>query len=221
MGNKMGGRNFPRASRQPRNDEHESRYNTAGYYHHNEALSNSRNDPDEPGQTFPRYDDRNTGKYENYSGDGYYGSYYSGLTNARTGRDYEQDAGYRDSYNRLPNEQWPEVEQAARSRGMDPWFREDQTKGLHKGKGPKSYKRSDFRILEDINDLLMEDPYVDASGIEVTVQDGEVILSGQVDDRNVKRRVEDLAESVSGVKHLENRLHTRHAGGQIVNVRNH
>jgi osmotically-inducible protein OsmY len=221
MGNKMGGRNFPRASEHRHRGDDDGRYNTQGYYQYNEALSNSRNELDEPGQTFPRYDDRNTGKYENYSGDGYYGSYYSGLTNARTGRDYEQDAGYRDSYNRLPTEQWPEVEQAARSRGMDPWFREDKTKGLHKGKGPKSYKRSDFRILEDINDLLLEDPYIDASGIEVSVQDGEVILSGQVDDRNIKRRVEDIAESVSGVKHLENRLHTRLSGGQIVNVRNH
>ncbi len=104
---------------------------------------------------------------------------------------------------------------------MDPWFREDKTKGLHKGKGPKSCKRSDFKTLEDINDLLLEDPYVNASGIEITVQDGEVILSGQVEDRNVKRRVENIAESVSGVKHLENRLHTRQFGGQIVNVRNH
>lgn len=221
MGNKMGRRNFRRASQHEHDRDDGGRYNTLGYYRHNEALSNSRNAPGEPGQTFPRYDDRSTGKYENYSGDGYYGSYYSGLTNARTGRDYEQDAGYRDSYNRLPVQQWPEVEQAARSRGMDPWFREDKTKGLHKGKGPKSYKRSDFRILEDISDQLFEDPYIDASGIEITVQDGEVILNGLVDDRNVKRRVEDIAESVSGVKHLENRLHTRHSGGQIVNIRNH
>jgi osmotically-inducible protein OsmY len=221
MGNKMGGRNFPRAAQPKHPQEYESRYNTLGYYRYNDALGNSRDDWNNPGQTFPRDDDYNTGKYENYSGDGYYGSYYSGLSNARTGRDYEQDAAYRDRYNRLPTEQWPEVERAARSRGMDPWLGENKMQGLHKGKGPKSYKRSDFRILEDINDLLLEDPYIDASGIEVNVANGEVILSGQVDDRNIKRRVEDIAESVAGVKHLENRLHTRHSGGQIVNVRNH
>jgi osmotically-inducible protein OsmY len=66
---------------------------------------------------------------------------------------------------------------------------------------------------------LYEDPYVDATDIEVSVEKGEVILTGTVENRVVKRRVEDLVESVSGLKHFENRLRTRKTN-QIVNIRN-
>ena len=76
----------------------------------------------------------------------------------------------------------------------------------NRGKGPKSYKRSDDRILEDIHDRLTYDNFLDASNVEVTVANGEVILTGTVSERADKRRAEDIAESVSGVLHLENRI---------------
>jgi osmotically-inducible protein OsmY len=78
--------------------------------------------------------------------------------------------------------------------------------GLHRGKGPRNYVRSDERIREDILDKLTDDPYIDASEIEVTVQSGEVTLMGLVNERSDKRHAEDIAESVSGVKYVENRL---------------
>jgi osmotically-inducible protein OsmY len=77
---------------------------------------------------------------------------------------------------------------------------------MHKGRGPKNYQRSDERIKEDINDRLSDDWFIDASEIDVTVSSGEVTLTGTVDDRSDKRRAEDIAESVSGVKQVENRL---------------
>jgi len=40
----------------------------------------------------------------------------------------------------------------------------------------------------------------------VNVKDGEVMLSGTVLDRTDKRLAEDLAESVSGVKNVQNNL---------------
>jgi BON domain len=76
----------------------------------------------------------------------------------------------------------------------------------HRGKGPKSYKRTDERILEDIHDRLTFDNFLDASNIEVTITNGEVTLTGTVSERADKRRAEDIAESVSGVQHLENRI---------------
>jgi hypothetical protein len=75
---------------------------------------------------------------------------------------------------------------------------------VHRGKGPKMYKRSDERIREDICERLTEDPYVDASELEIEVRQGEVILSGSVGNRAEKRRVEDLVESVSGIVNVEN-----------------
>lgn len=80
----------------------------------------------------------------------------------------------------------------------------------NRGKGPRSYKRSDDRILEDLNRRLYEDPFLDASDIETRVAGGEVTLIGTVEDREAKRRAEDIAELVSGVTHVENRLKMIH-----------
>jgi osmotically-inducible protein OsmY len=76
----------------------------------------------------------------------------------------------------------------------------------HRGRGPKGYRRSDDRIREDINDRLTDDPYLDASEIEVQVVECEVTLTGTVQRRSDKRRAEELAESISGVSHVQNNL---------------
>jgi hypothetical protein len=85
---------------------------------------------------------------------------------------------------------------------------------VYRGKGPKGYVRSDARILEDVNDRLADDRRLDARDIEVKVEAGEVTLNGQVRSREGKRRAEDLAEQVSGVKHLQNNLRVRPAEAQ-------
>lgn len=77
---------------------------------------------------------------------------------------------------------------------------------IHAGKGPKNYKRSDDRIREEINDRLTDEWDIDASDIEVTVVNGEVTLTGYVNDKYQKRKAEDLAESVRGVTQVENRI---------------
>jgi hypothetical protein len=82
----------------------------------------------------------------------------------------------------------------------------DSNMNSHRGKGPKGYRRSDERIEENINDALTDDDQLDASEIEVRVQNGEVILTGVVAEKDSKRRAEELAESVSGVTNVENRI---------------
>lgn len=76
----------------------------------------------------------------------------------------------------------------------------------HYGKGPKNYRRSDDRIREDVSDRLADDDWLDASDIEVKVENGEVTLSGSVHDRDAKRRAENLAERCGGVTHVQNNL---------------
>jgi hypothetical protein len=78
--------------------------------------------------------------------------------------------------------------------------------GEHRGKGPRGYQRSDERIREDVCDRLSDDAMLDASEIEVNVNGSEVILSGTVLSREAKRHAEDLAESISGVRNVENRI---------------
>jgi BON domain len=81
--------------------------------------------------------------------------------------------------------------------------------GPHRGLGPKGYQRSDERIREDVCERLTDDPFIDASDIEVVVRGREVTLSGTVASRGLRRRVEDLAEMASGVTHVQNDLRVR------------
>jgi len=78
--------------------------------------------------------------------------------------------------------------------------------GQHRGHGPKGYRRSDDRIRDDINDRLTDDAWLDASNINIEVKDSEVTLNGKVNNRDDKRRAEDLAEAISGVRHVQNNL---------------
>ena len=99
---------------------------------------------------------------------------------------------------------WFGDEEAERRRRMD-----EMRAGDHRGRGPKGYTRSDDRIREDVSDQLTDHPWIDASDIEVKVGAGEVTLSGLVASRADKRRAEDCAERVSGVKHVQNDLRVR------------
>ncbi|MFC5087375.1 BON domain-containing protein [Microvirga arabica] len=85
----------------------------------------------------------------------------------------------------------------------------DDLRQDYSGRGPRNFRRPDGRILDDVGQRLTEDGYVDASDIEVSVQDQEVTLSGTVSTLFEKRRAEDIADSVSGVTHVQNNLRVR------------
>jgi hypothetical protein len=93
-------------------------------------------------------------------------------------------------------------------------------RGNHRGRGPKGYRRADDRIRDDVNDRLTDDPFIDATETIVEVVEGEVTLNGLVWSRDDKRRAEDLADDVSGVRHVQNNLRIARPGvkdsGQIV-----
>lgn len=91
----------------------------------------------------------------------------------------------------------------------------------HAGRGPRNYRRSDERIREDINEELTRHPGIDATDVDVRVENGEVTLSGMVDDRRAKRLAEDIAEQCSGVEDVHNELRiersnreSRHGGSR-------
>ena len=84
--------------------------------------------------------------------------------------------------------------------------RDDGPRPSYRGKGPKNYQRTDEHIREDVCERLTEDDGVDATDIEVAVENGIVTLTGTVHERYAKRRAEDVAESVSGVTDVQNSL---------------
>ena len=74
------------------------------------------------------------------------------------------------------------------------------------GRGPKGYERSDERIREEVCDCLADDDNIDASEVEVSVQKGEVTLTGTVSERRAKRLAEDAAHGIKGVKDVHNQI---------------
>jgi len=81
--------------------------------------------------------------------------------------------------------------------------------GPYRGRGPRGYARSPARIYEDLCDRLTENPFIDATDIDVTVAGTEVTLSGAVQDTIAMRQAQAIAEEVAGISHVHNRLQLR------------
>jgi osmotically-inducible protein OsmY len=88
------------------------------------------------------------------------------------------------------------------SRGGDIWTE----RGRFRGKGPRNFKRSDDRILEDVCRQLEDHDSIDASNLDVTVNNCEVTLKGTAENRKDKRLAEEIAEGVWGVKDVRNEI---------------
>jgi osmotically-inducible protein OsmY len=173
----------------------------------------------------------NSGRYGRDSETGYRGSRYGegGYQNSNySDSDYSSGNYSTRSYNRNEDRDYGRGNYGTRGRDdrgwwdrvsdeVSSWFEGDEgdeyrrdeygrNRSSYRGRGPKNYTRSDDRIREDVNDRLSDSYYLDASDIEVKVENGEVTLDGTVQNRQSKRMAEDLAEEVSGVKHVQNNL---------------
>ncbi len=87
-----------------------------------------------------------------------------------------------------------------------------RARGSYSGYGPRDYTRSDSRIREDLCERLTDDPDVDPSDIAVQVSEGMVTLEGTVEQRWMKHRAEDIADSCGGVRNVENRIRVQQHG---------
>jgi osmotically-inducible protein OsmY len=144
------------------------------------------------------------GDWGNYEGRG---SYSSGMGQGQYG-----GMGYGGSYSSGSGNYGQERDEMGRftSGGMSSQYGRSQ--GPHTGRGPKNYQRSEERIKEDVSECLENDGYLDASEIDVKVQNGIVTLSGSVESREDKRRAEQLAEDCPGVKDVTNQLRVTQSG---------
>ena len=101
---------------------------------------------------------------------------------------------------------WPGTEAAYGRSSSQENYRSARARGGFAGRGPKDYQRSDERIREEICDRMTDDDSLDASDVTIQVKQGEVTLAGSVTDREQKRRAEDMAESISGVREVTNNI---------------
>jgi|GEM_PF-750953 len=77
----------------------------------------------------------------------------------------------------------------------------------YSGRGPRGYQRADDKIWEDVCDALANAFEVDASDMEVYVEDNVVFLSGNANTPEEAWRAEKLAYNVYGVDSVRNQLH--------------
>jgi hypothetical protein len=137
-------------------------------------------------------DERNRGEFSGAPPSDFGGYYARDTHRGGYGDDYARDRGWSgggrgDDYIRERNEHFE----------PRPSFR---------GRGPKNWRRSDDTIRETVNELLTDHDGVDATHIEVTVENSEVTLNGMVGSRWEKRLAEDIAASCRGVHDVHNRL---------------
>jgi hypothetical protein len=98
------------------------------------------------------------------------------------------------------------------SYGQRSWRGEPQSVQTGQRRGPLNYQRSDQRIYEDVCDRLSDDDDLDVSNVEVKVDQGEVTVTGHVESRAMKRRIEDVVERVPHVKDVHVQVRVQRQG---------
>ncbi len=79
--------------------------------------------------------------------------------------------------------------------------------GPFTGYGPAEYQQSrDARIMEEVNERLMQHGQLNAMGISVVVSNGKVSLQGVVSSERERIIAERVAHSVPGVRRVYDRL---------------
>lgn len=86
--------------------------------------------------------------------------------------------------------------------------------GPFTGYGPSDWQRQDENIREDVNERLTMHGHLDARQMHVQVDNGVVTLTGSVPSRREKRMAEDIADSVGGVRDVQNQLRVEHRNRQ-------
>jgi hypothetical protein len=74
------------------------------------------------------------------------------------------------------------------------------------GLGPKGYVRSDARTRQEICETIACQGWIDASGVDVKVEQATCILTGSVEREDHKRALELLVARVRGVGSVRNQL---------------
>jgi osmotically-inducible protein OsmY len=150
-----------------------------GYYGGQSSYGRSSNDQQRGGESSWRGQEGRGNSYEDRSSWGYGQRAGSGSS----GGAYGYDTGYNSG-----------------------GYRADQETQSHRGRGPQGYQRSDERLKELVCERLTDDPRIDASNVNIDVTGQVVKLTGTVDDRSTKYEIEELIESLGGVKDIDNQL---------------
>lgn len=127
----------------------------------------------------------------------------------RVRHDHYQDDQYKRDYDPTYEDEYGmkhPVEHGGRLNRWSDDVRSESSHESHFGKGPRGYKRSVERIREEACERLARDFYLDASDIDVSVEDDCLVLKGEVKTRKDKRHAEALVENIPGVNDILNQI---------------
>lgn len=187
-------------SRDSWHEEADARYGSDVYrdFDDERRRSNDRWENSYSGPGYGRFaDERRDVEYGGSNNNPFYGEHPL----SRAGSTYDSD--YFGSKFGLPTTPW---RGEADTEQFDELVYGGRPRGEFSGMGPRGYRRSDERIKEDVCQCLTDDHHIDASEIEVAVNDREVVLTGTVTSRMQKRHAEDLIERLPGVRDVINSL---------------
>ncbi len=78
--------------------------------------------------------------------------------------------------------------------------------GPYSGIGPSGYDSAGDPIGQEVFSRLTQHGQIDAASIEITIDNGEVLLEGTVDSEETKRLAEEAVESIMNVNSVQNLL---------------
>src|SRR5688500_1769608 len=194
-------------SRDSWHEEAEARYGEHRYRNHPSFEDESRhfNDRWQNSYSGPGYQRFGGGPRDEYGGSD--NPFLGEHPLMRAGSTY--DSGYF-GHGNIPKTPWLGEAQGRQHEEQMYGTSQERQLGEFRGRGPRGYRRSDERIKEDVCQCLTDDSHIDASNIDVTVNDREVVLSGTVESRFEKRHAEDLIERLPGVRDVINSLRVSH-----------
>jgi len=130
--------------------------------------------------------------------------YHRDIRDRRWGADWENregdELGYQKTYGEYGSDQRGWVDEPHPTKHV---------RHGHAGVAPRRFKRSDEMILDHVAEALTWSPDVDARDITIAVRDGDVILSGTVPERDMIFIVDEIMESVHGIRNFDNHLKKR------------
>lgn len=156
----------------------------------------------------PRYFGTGVPGYE--SGPGFTGGYYGyGDESPGMATELEREYAY-EVYGEEPGPGWQPTSSAHPTRPAAPVAPHETLRRPRPARryppGPKGYRRSDQRMLEDICDRLFVADHIDSSEVTIEVSAAKAVLDGAVPQRWMKHAIEDLADACPGIEDVENRI---------------
>ncbi len=181
-------------------------------YNNQQSQGSGYNQSQNPNQRYDNYNNAGSLTYNEWQQTQAYGNQgqqgYPGGSQGNQGNRYNQnynDAGYAGTSRYSQGYSDSGYSQSLGQQGYSNPTGIGSAVMQNRGQAPKSYKRSDERIQEDVYERLTHSG-MDCSDLEVSVKSGVVEIKGEIDSRTCKFQAEHIADSVSGVKDITNQI---------------